>query len=270
MDKENLKKILIKANSIEKGSIGMAKEFIAIDDKLESIQEKTNKLLDEVDNKLSEVKNEIINEIPEIPELPEYPTEMEISNFPDVQKVEITNLQDKAPIINVEAPQVNVEAPIVNIDTDSIEQELKTSNETLKEISEKLNEKEEIETIKKVTLVDEDGKPTSFGGGGSSAAKYLNNTNSIIINPATEEKQDAIVSAISALGATTNYATQVDKTSTTDVIYIGEATIGSATSSAVWRIQKVDNTGGDTEIIWADGNDNFDNIYDNRTSLTYS
>ena len=55
-----------------------------------------------------------------------------------------------------------------------------------------------------------------------------------------------------------------------DVDYVGEATIGSTTSAAVWRIKKVDNTGGDLILQWADGNASFDNIWDNRLSLTYS
>ena len=37
MDKEQAKKILIKANSLDKGNpIGLAKEFISLDDKIES------------------------------------------------------------------------------------------------------------------------------------------------------------------------------------------------------------------------------------------
>ncbi len=54
-----------------------------------------------------------------------------------------------------------------------------------------------------------------------------------------------------------------------NITYIGKATTGSATSAAVWQIQKIDETTG-TVIQWADGNLNFDNIFDNRQSLTYS
>lgn len=50
--------------------------------------------------------------------------------------------------------------------------------------------------------------------------------------------------------------------------YIGEATAGTATSAASWRIKRL--TNADNTIIWADGNTNFDNIYDNRASLSYS
>lgn len=51
--------------------------------------------------------------------------------------------------------------------------------------------------------------------------------------------------------------------------YVGDAFPGSLTSSSVWRIKRIVETGPDSEITWADGNGNFDNIWDNRVSLTY-
>lgn len=49
--------------------------------------------------------------------------------------------------------------------------------------------------------------------------------------------------------------------------YIGEATMGSLTSSAVWRIKRIDNTSG-VVITWA-GSGAFDQVWDNYPSLTY-
>lgn len=54
----------------------------------------------------------------------------------------------------------------------------------------------------------------------------------------------------------------------TNVTYIGTATPGTATSAASWQIKKVDETSG-TVIKYADGNANFDNVWDNRESLSY-
>jgi hypothetical protein len=55
------------------------------------------------------------------------------------------------------------------------------------------------------------------------------------------------------------------------VTYIGKAAPGSATSSALWQIMKLDEASSpDFSLKWADGNGNFDNIWDNRSSLTYS
>ena len=66
------------------------------------------------------------------------------------------------------------------------------------------------------------------------------------------------------------YATQLDEANGS-ITYIGKAAIGSATSAAAWQIQRFDESGSPELIIeWADGDDSFDNIWDNRASLTYS
>lgn len=52
--------------------------------------------------------------------------------------------------------------------------------------------------------------------------------------------------------------------------YVGWAAPGTATSAASWRIQKIAVSGTVTTITWADGDQSFDNIWDNRASLTYS
>lgn len=53
-----------------------------------------------------------------------------------------------------------------------------------------------------------------------------------------------------------------------EIDYVGEASIGTATSAASWRIKKVDSTTG-TVITWA-GSGVFDQVWDNRASLSYS
>lgn len=53
------------------------------------------------------------------------------------------------------------------------------------------------------------------------------------------------------------------------VTYVGEAIIGALTREAVWRIKRIDETSG-VIILWADGNENFDNIWDNYASLIYN
>lgn len=55
--------------------------------------------------------------------------------------------------------------------------------------------------------------------------------------------------------------------------YVGKAHPGAATSDAVWQISRVVVTTTlpiTTTITWADGNTNTDNIWDNRTGLSYS
>ena len=67
----------------------------------------------------------------------------------------------------------------------------------------------------------------------------------------------------------TQYAVQFDEVDAT-TSYRGEAYPGTATSAAGWRIQRLTITGADVAIEWADGNDAFAQVWDDRASLTYS
>lgn len=62
------------------------------------------------------------------------------------------------------------------------------------------------------------------------------------------------------------YIREVDEGAT--YTYVGFAAPGTATSSASWRIKRIVNASGADR--YADGNGNFDNIWDNRESLSYS
>lgn len=75
------------------------------------------------------------------------------------------------------------------------------------------------------------------------------------------------VSVVSG-GSTSNYAIVLDEASAT-VTYVGKATTGSSTGAAVWQVQKLDSTSG-LVITWADGDALFNNVWDNRASLTYN
>jgi hypothetical protein len=72
-----------------------------------------------------------------------------------------------------------------------------------------------------------------------------------------------------ALEKKKNWTTYVDSTSEANTIYVGLAEPTSTTSDAAWQIQKVDTSSGVT-ITWANGDDSFTNIWDERTSYTYS
>ena len=55
-----------------------------------------------------------------------------------------------------------------------------------------------------------------------------------------------------------------------DTLYIGEARLGSDESGAVWRIKRLDKTGTVTSIQYANGSRRFNQVWDNRSSVTYS
>lgn len=69
--------------------------------------------------------------------------------------------------------------------------------------------------------------------------------------------------------AVQQYKTIVDEASAS-VTYVGRAVPGTLTSAASWQISKFTLTGNVLEEQTADGNLNFDNIWDNRASLSYS
>ena len=71
--------------------------------------------------------------------------------------------------------------------------------------------------------------------------------------------------------APTDYlgSVRIDEVSA-NVIYIGEATSSADESLPIWRIKRLQLTGTVTAIQYADGNTNFDNVWTNRASLTYS
>ena len=52
--------------------------------------------------------------------------------------------------------------------------------------------------------------------------------------------------------------------------YIGRANHGTATSSAAWQIQKITVSGTATTIAYANASDNYDQVWDDRASLSYS
>lgn len=70
-------------------------------------------------------------------------------------------------------------------------------------------------------------------------------------------------------GGTSSLTKIIDKVSGS-VSYFGYAQPGTATSSPLWRIIRAQKIGSVTTFGFAGGNVNFDKIWDDRASLTYS
>lgn len=110
-----------------------------------------------------------------------------------------------------------------------------------------------------------------IGGGGAIRIRNLNNVGNVKTGTLltgdvlswngsywTNERIDALA----------DYAVRIDTVDATTT-YIGYSTPGVATSFAGWKIKKITTTGDDLAIEWADGDLLFNNIWDDRVSLTY-
>ena len=64
-----------------------------------------------------------------------------------------------------------------------------------------------------------------------------------------------------------NEKVEVDDAGT--YVYVGYAIPGSPTSSAVWKIKRIKTTNV-VEILYADGDAAYNNIWNDRSSLTYN
>lgn len=131
----------------------------------------------------------------------------------------------------------------------------------------------------------------------------LKNVAGTQINPATEDKQDTLIAnqtngsqksqSVDSSGVNIDFATEttlnaidtnlteinsvitpkatllaVDSGDST-IKYIGKAYPGSLTSAEAWMIQRMTKT-TDLVLEFADGDSNFDNVWDDRESLSYS
>ena len=53
-------------------------------------------------------------------------------------------------------------------------------------------------------------------------------------------------------------------------IYTGAAAAGAATSAAVWQVKRLDTSDAELPDIFANGSTKFDQVWDDRATLSYS
>lgn len=197
-----------------------------------------------------------------------YPTKAELSKalrdefrmieFPEVQKVEVVN--QKETVVNVQPPKVTVETSptIVNIDTEGLGKKLDEIKKTLEEEEEKPT----VENPLPVVLVFDDKEyKAGEGKGNEQIHNWGGGAGSYLIG--VEDNTKKLVG---------EYTLLLDDVTTTSVTYVGKATIGTATSSALWQIKKLDesSTPVTLSVKWAGGGASFNQVWDNRASLSYS
>ena len=89
-----------------------------------------------------------------------------------------------------------------------------------------------------------------------------------IEKPHAKEEDGHLERIAGSLDGTFNYTILMDEADA-NTTYIGKATIGSATNQPLWQIQRASKSGNITTITFADGDDKFDNVWDDRVSLNY-
>ncbi len=66
-----------------------------------------------------------------------------------------------------------------------------------------------------------------------------------------------------------SFTVRTDDASAT-ITYLGKALVGSSEAGAVWQIQRIETISAITTVLFAGGNADFDNVWNNRASLNYS
>lgn len=90
----------------------------------------------------------------------------------------------------------------------------------------------------------------------------------IIDNPSTDSV-DVVISSVFE-DDDMEYTYRIDETSSVGKTYIGKAVPDSLESDPVWQIKVIDETGDEIEILFADGDANFDNKWTERLTKNYS
>jgi hypothetical protein len=125
----------------------------------------------------------------------------------------------------------------------------------------------------------------NFNSGGGGSAQLLDNNdviysaintlanNDILVFDVAEQKFRALNITQIVDNITTEVEMQYNKLIDTanNFVYIGEANPGTANTTATWRIKRVEEiTGDDVSILWANGQSEFNKIWSDRASYTYS
>lgn len=216
-------------------------------------------------SEITGVMQGVLDEVKLIPK--EHPEEKE-EQFVDYTE-QISNLTEtvnavKAAIeaqeTTVEAPVVNVEAPVVKVDAPDLKPLTKEVNEAFTKAINSIvfpEYKVDLSTVeeeqRKQTQLLRDIRDTPSGGdsgGSGSIAPFL---------------VDGALPVVD--GGSVSYEGRNDTTSDTNLVYLGKATPGTATSAAGWQIKRYNKSAG--HMSFADDATTFTKIWDNRTSYGY-
>ena len=187
------------------------------------------------------------------------PKSVEVSNQKDYSGKfdEVTTAVGKIP-----APVVNVEKPIIPDNSKELDKILKA----VEKIKFPDLPKTDLEPLLKATKKISD----TISGLRFPVANYVlpfKDANGAATQAQLDSSGNVPISGSLSISESV-YTTRIDEASGT-VTYIGTANPGTATSAASWQIKKIDST-NPTSILFADGDSSFNNVWNDRASLSYS
>lgn len=235
--------------------LGMITESNRIDlDPLKTALLSLGEKLDQLPKSFPEIPNEVsVKNLSDI----EIPEQKDIDLSPIVEAIKKITLTATSPEVNVEAPDLSaidkgldnvvkqIEAikfpEIPKTDLTKVEKKLDTSNKILKDILE---------------------KPVGGGGGGGSSWVATDQNGIPVPIELTVDGKIPVEA-----GATSNYESRNDTTSDINLVYLGKALPGTATSDAGWQIKRYNKSAG--HMSFADDATTYNKSWDLRSSYGY-
>lgn len=239
-----------------------------------SIQSEFKGLVEELKKvQLKEVKlteKDIKSLSPKEVNFPKFPTSIEVSNLLEL-RTKLEQLIESVEAINIKSPDSVVVSNLKEItESINVKQELNLPKEVVgflenlrflsdspdKALSVRLSDGERFyQAVEKYVAATSFQSSAYKDVEGGSAPAVLDDNNFV---KTTEDNLKLRIENTTISGA--DYP-----------LYIGKALPGTATSTANWQIRKLTYSGiYVTQVDWADGDDLFNNIWDNRSSLSYS
>jgi len=93
-------------------------------------------------------------------------------------------------------------------------------------------------------------------------------TYSIATNVASSALPSGAATSANQVLQLAKYITKVEVASAT-ITYVGSAAPGTTVAQALWRIMRVDTSSLAADVLYADSNQNFDNVWNDRAGLSY-
>lgn len=216
-------------------------------------------------SKLEEQLKLIPKEKPEF----EQKEEVRVTNLDDIDFTTLENaikgikIDTPAPVVNVPQTEVNIDAPDLDPIKKSLSDVIKAVKGIKLEVPKTDLSKVESE-LAKLTKLNKEllDKPVGGSAGGGSSWVATNSDNIPVPIQLTVDGKIPVEA-----GATSTYESRNDTTSDPNLVYLGKALPGSATSAAVWQIKRYNKSAG--HMSFADDVTTFTKVWDNRSSYGY-